>query len=332
MKRFLILTTALMTASPMALADQLYIKNGDRLTGKVMSMIQGDPLVFQAPYGTEIKVAWEHVSAIHDDMGRPISFAVTQCEPLEELAQNVEFKLEQATAKETPIETPSVEKPQDPTAYKWSGRVNAGGNLQDGNNQKKSVSIDGKMQARNDDNRFIVTADANWAQDEGVETENDRQFAFEYDRFVTKQWFIGSRLNLKTDEQAKLDLRSKLGAFTGYQFFESDDLNLLAKLGLDYIKTDYETGKSESDMALNWALDYDQRFYEASFQLFHDHELSVPADETDAFVFESKSGLRVPVGKHLTGTAAVDFDWDNKPAAKVREQDTTYSVKLGYEW
>jgi len=38
------------------------------------------------------------------------------------------------------------------------------------------------------------------------------------------------------------------------------------------------------------------------------------------------------VGTFLTGTAQVDFDWDNAPAENVREQDVTYKLKLGYEW
>ena len=287
-------------------------------------MTQGAPLRFKGAFPSEVEIEWDHISALYDDMGRPIPMPVTQVETPAEITEAEEVAATEPAA--------GTEEKEDPNAYKWSGRVNLGGRLEDGNSQKKSASIDGEVKARNEKNRYTAKAEANWAEDEGEQTKNDRQLNLEYDRFMNEKWFIGSRLNLKTDEQAALDLRTKLGAFVGYQFYETKELNLLTKAGLDYISTEYENDESEDDIAASWSLDYDQRFFEDSFQLFHNHDLAIPMDDTEAFLIETKTGLRVPVGKHLTGTAEVDFDWDNMPAAGVREQDTTYSVKLGYEW
>lgn len=321
MKNMLIASSfVVLLSSTTALADQVFFENGDKISGQIVSMNHGEPLVFKGSYTNDLHIEWEYVSALFDDMGRPIPVPVNQVEPMA------------AVQEEMNEVEPAAGDKNNPELYVWSGRANAGGKLEDGNSQKKSVSIDGQIKARNEKNRYIAKVEINWAEDEGEQTKNDRQFDFEYDRFMNEKWFIGSRLNLKADEQAALDLRTKLGAFVGYQFFESDDLNLLTKAGLDYINTEYENDSSENDVAAGWSLDYDQRFYEEAFQLFHNHDLSVPMDETEAFLIETKTGLRVPVGKHLTGTAEVDFDWDNMPAIGIREQDTTYSVKLGYEW
>ncbi len=47
---------------------------------------------------------------------------------------------------------------------------------------------------------------------------------------------------------------------------------------------------------------------------------------------ESESGIRMPVGKVLDASFQIDFDWDNDPTEGVRENDTTYGLKLGYGW
>ena len=188
------------------------------------------------------------------------------------------------------------------------------------------------MKARNEKNRWIAGADANFANDEGVETENDQTVFGEYNRFLSEKWFIGARQDFEKDKISLLDLRSTSGLFAGYQFYEQDDLNLKVKFGGDYIFEDFETGDREENIAASWGLNYDQTFWEDMFTLFHDHTFDLPVDETDAFIFQSKSGVRVPVAKNLVGTAQVDFDWDNAPAAGIREQDTSYSLKIGYEW
>ena len=109
-------------------------------------------------------------------------------------------------------------------------------------------------------------------------------------------------------------------------------IHLKIKFGSDYIYEDFETGDVEENIAASWGLDYDQTFWENALTLFHGHTFDLPIDETEAFIFQSETGIRVPVAKSLVGTAQVDFDWDNAPAPGVREQDTSYSLKLGYEW
>ncbi|MCD8571641.1 MAG: DUF481 domain-containing protein [Alphaproteobacteria bacterium] len=181
---------------------------------------------------------------------------------------------------------------------------------------KKAIAFDAEVKARVKKNRFTFTSDMNWASDEGEETENDRSISGEYDRFLTDKWFIGGRQSFKTDKIARLDIRSKSGLFGGYQFFEQDDLNLQAKLGPDYIHEKFENGDREDNIAAAWALDYDQKFFDGKLQLFHNHDLAVPMGEADAFLFESASGVRVPLGYGVVGSGEIQFDWDNAPAPR----------------
>ena len=55
-------------------------------------------------------------------------------------------------------------------------------------------------------------------------------------------------------------------------------------------------------------------------------------DDTEGFLYDGETGVRFPIAKIMTGSAQVDFDWDNDPAPGVKENDTKYSLKLGYEF
>lgn len=218
------------------------------------------------------------------------------------------------------------------TGLDWSGRLNASGEVLDGNSNKKSFGLDGLAKARGARNRYTLGAEVDWAEDEGEETENDQMVYFEFDRFMTDKMFTGARIQFESDKIADLDLRTKVGPYVGYQYVESDDLNLGTRLGIDYIHEDFESGDTEEDIAATWGLDYDQRFFDKAIQAFYKHDLSVPFDDTEGFLFESEAGVRFPVANVLTGTFQVDFDWDNEPAVGIEEGDTKYGLKLGYEF
>jgi putative salt-induced outer membrane protein YdiY len=217
-------------------------------------------------------------------------------------------------------------------ALDWSGRVDFGGFVTDGNTKKKAVVIDGEVKARDELNRYQAGAEIRYADDNGEETEDEYQVYIGYDRFLSEKMFVGGRASYEADDIAELDSRIQIGPYVGYQYFERDDLNLSTQLGAEYITSEFASGDTEDNIAASWGLDYDQKVLDESLQLFYDHDLSVPFDETDAFLFESNMGVRFPIAKILTGTAQVDFDWDNDPPAGVRENDTKYSLKLGYEF
>ena len=333
--------------APTAKAAQVVFHNGDRLSGTIISMRDARTMYFRSKITGDMRISWESISELYDDDLNMISIPDAPpplVSPLTGINDSNDNRAVQtwtqsgttktmqdvSNARSTSGENTDLSGGEDD--FKWSGRVNFGGQIDDGNTKNKAVTFDANIKARDNDNRFNFGGQANWEEEEGEETENDQMVFASYDRFLTDKYFIGGRLQFERDKFEDLDLRSRIRLHNGYQFFERDDLNLQIKAGGEYIHEKFSDDSTESDIAASWGLDYDQKFYENAFQIFHNHGLSVPVSDTDAFLFDSESGIRVPVGKHLTGTAQVDFDWDNAPAPGVREDDTSYSLKLGYEW
>lgn len=215
----------------------------------------------------------------------------------------------------------------------WSGRVNLGASMQTGNTEQDAINADATLKAKwNDKHRATLEAEYNRETEDDERTEDNKRLEGQYDYFFNEQWFLNSSLGFEQDDIAELDLRTTLGVGLGHQPFDRDDLHLQYILGPTYLREEFENGDSEDSLAAHWALDYDQKVWDDTFQLFHNHDVLVPVDATDAFLFDSKTGIRAPLRKGLVATAEVDFEWDNDPEPGIKEDDTTYAIKLGYEW
>ena len=315
-----------------AFADWVMLKNGDRLSGTITQQNVNNISIDTTNFGV-VTLTADKISSVHQGPApRVLARELRTGVPMSYVAPINNDATSNVAA--PPIE-PAAEKKKDERkvgVYKWSGRASAGGMVENGNNESQSFTADVQTKVRDKNNRFTFGGEANYGTEDSERTDNDQQIYAEYDRFVTDQWFVGGRQAFERDEFEELDLRSETGIFAGYQFYEQDDLNLQIKAGPDYIYEKFDNGDTESDIALGWLLEYDQKFIDDKLQLFHSHEILTPFSDSSAFLFESETGARVPFSEKLDASAQVDFDWDNDPIDGVEENDTTYSIKLGYGW
>ena len=59
-----------------ALADTVWLKNGDRLTGKI-SVLDGGKLLIETEYGGSIPVKWKQVATLESDQQLTTTFPST---------------------------------------------------------------------------------------------------------------------------------------------------------------------------------------------------------------------------------------------------------------
>ncbi len=309
----------------------LYLNNGDRLSGQVVLNYDNGDILFKMDAGPEIRLPASILSEkaqINTDLKAQ---AV--------LPESQEDKVPPVAAANTP-EYPNAQQlsniePSAPAVvhpFSWGGRVEVGGELQSGNSETQAILLDVRLQAREGKNRYQADFDFERSEDEDVVTDDNKELRLEYERFQTKRWFVGADATFENDDVAELDLRSRVGLNTGYQFYEQDDLKLKANAGLAYLNENFANQSTDTSLALTQATDYEQSFLDEHFRLFYEHDLLLPTDQFDAFIFDSEGGVRVPVAKSLIGSASVEFDWDNDPAQGVKEEDITYKISVGYEF
>lgn len=323
-----------------ASAAVLYLKNGDRISGTVITKRDAqNRLSLRADYGV-LQVPWEDIEKLADNeiSARSSAWPGGYLTPTERSRRILaEQGMTQAAPKQRQFATAEAapEKEEDEKGLwgaKWSGSVSFGASLQGGNTQKNDITGDAEVKARWEDHRATLRSEFDRAKDEGVLTVDNREIEGIYDYFFTEEWFFNSSLGFKQDDIALLDLRTTVGLGLGHQPFDRDDLHLQYVFGPTYLHEEYENGNDDESFAGEWQLSYDQKFWEGQLGLFHNHDLLVPSDDTEAFLFESESGIKIPLKAGIIGKAQIEFDWDNKPPTGTREDDTIYSLQIGYEW
>jgi len=318
------------------LADEVQMKNGDRITGTIIKM-ENKQLTVTTSYAGEIAIKWEQVESIEtDSVVHVVLGDETSAHGILRSTKTGELRLETAQVME-PLrfhvaQVEGINPPSEPPV-KFTGRANAGIDVKKGNTDTEAYHIDGELEARTAKNRYTVGAEANREEESGKKTADNWLLYTSYDHFVTQKWFFYTNANFEQDDFKDLNLRTTVGAGSGYQFFESELKNLSVRGGLAYVNADYSVDDLDNDYtAGRWAVKYDQYFFDKFFQFFHHHEGLISLEDTEDMVIRTRTGLRIPLRKGFNTTVQYNWDWDNAPAPGIERVDERYLLTLGYSW
>jgi putative salt-induced outer membrane protein YdiY len=231
-----------------------------------------------------------------------------------------------------PAAVASMNPPKVPPV-KLSGRINVGVDVKRGNTDTDIYHADGEVEARTEKNRYTLSGEINREEESGDETADNWLLDMSYDHFLTNKWFLYTNANFEQDDFKDLNLRTTLGAGSGYQFFESDVRNLSVRGGLAYVNVDYSVDDQDDDYtAGRWAVKYDEFFFDAFLQFFHQHDGTVSLEDTEDTIIRTKTGIRIPLKKGFNTTLQYNWDWDNAPAPDKERVDERYLMTIGYSW
>ena len=320
-------------------ADVLLLDNGDRFTGTLLRL-EGERLEFrQDTTATAFSVRWSQVAGLTtDDVvqvlladGTEISGQVLAADPghlrmaTPSLEAPVIFPLESVTA----ITGPST-PPRD--RVRTTGNIAAGGNLTRGNTRTTEYTASLSFEARSNVNRFRLASEVSQARDDGELSRDRTSTTARYDHFLSERVYANTNVAFSRDRFKDLRLRTAAGAGFGYQFFDTRRRSLSAELGASYVSQDFYEAENESNPAMRWALDFEERLMRGALRFFHDQAGLVSLERAEEFLVETRTGLRFPLFMGLTGTAHVNVDYDNDPPGNQSKTDQSYVLSVGYSW
>jgi len=318
-----------------AAADEVRLKNGDRITGRVVSM-QKKALIIDTTYAGKLTIEWSEVSNLTSE--KPITVTLDKNVSLEGTAESTEagkLKLKQEKVQEPATVLLSDITGINPTpepAVRISARVNAGLGMTDGNTNNQSIYFDGQFTARTQKNKVSLFGEYNREESDGNTTANSMLGSIKYDHFFYDKWYGYAITSAERDDFKDLNLRTDIGAGPGYLIFESARLNLGLEGGLSYVNEDFINAEDNKYLAGRWAIDYDQYFYAKLFQLFLYNEGFIDTEDADNIWIRTRTGVRIPFYKNLNLTAQYNLDWDNQPADDKEKTDQQFVFTLGYSY
>jgi len=153
-----------------------------------------------------------------------------------------------------------------------------------------------------------------------------------YDYFVSEKLYYGAKLAFEHDKFADLDLRTRFGPHVGYQFFESTERNLDVDVGVLYVDDNYNVADDDQHWSLGWQVDFDWFLVPDRVQFYHRHTGYQDVNYSDNLTVDSWTGFRFPLYKGIVAVTEAELDYDGGAPDDVHKTDTTYRLKLGYQW
>lgn len=316
------------------LADDVYLKNGNHLTGAIVSMSEGK-LILETDFAGRLSIEWIHVERLCTDA--PLTVVLEEGPPLKGTARPsptpnrlvLEEELLQAPVT---LELSKVKaiNPPDERPVKLSGRINVGLNKTSGNTDLENAHVDLEFLARTVSHRVTLGGAYNRASEDSRKTEDNAMGRLKHDYFLTRElyWYLNGMV--ERDDFKEISLRTTLGPGVGYQFFEGELMNLSVEAGPSYVYTNYAGGGQDDSVSGRWGVKFDRFFFEKLFQYYFSNEGYVSAsDSSDVFMF-TRTGLRFPIRGGLSLNAGFEWDWDNIPAEGADKSDYRYILSIGY--
>jgi putative salt-induced outer membrane protein YdiY len=320
-------------------ADVLTMDDGSILKGKIIRQ-ENNTLTFKTTYAGTLQVKWDKVKNFHSQT--PVTIMLVTDELFStHYVSNIENGVSQIKKEgenwKTAFKTKNVifinpEPWRLNQGYKMTAKANISIKSQHGNTIKDEFDLDGRITFRGLKERYNFLGTLEHDTSNGNKTSKNWLFSGKYDYFISKKRYYGMKLSIEQDKFTDLYLRTTLGPYVGHQFFETKGVNLKIETGLSMIYEDFIVADDDDYPGLNWHVNYDQYFFNKLTQFYHEQTGIMDLDNTDKIIFNSWTGFRFPLRSGIVASAEVELEHDTQPNELIHKTDTTYRIKLGYQW
>jgi len=238
-----------------ALADQLVLKNGDRLTGSI-TKADGKQLVIKTDYAGDITVKFDAIQGMTSTGDLHVSLAgKTVVGPVTTKGDDVIV----ATKTAGPVEAPKasiamLRSPAEEAAYEkslrpgllegWNGGLNLGFALTRGNSETKNLNIAFNAARKGFHDKLTLYTNSIYASNDlptasPHTTANTIGGGARYDHDFAPRVFGFVNGDFYHDELQHLDLRSTLGGGLGWHTIKGDSTTLDLLAGANYTHEGY---------------------------------------------------------------------------------------------
>ena len=265
------LCLALLLAScQFAFADKVILKNGDRLTGKVLRK-EGDAIVVQTEAMGAVKVRWSAIEQIVSDEPLALTLADGQIvkgtiesgpEKISvAVSEKEKITVEQKAVKavRTPEEQDKFEAEQERLRNRkitdfWSGTLDVGFSLTAGNSDTRTFSGGFRGARETPVNKFTIYANALQVRNTSTGivriTAQSVWWGARYDADINGKWFAFSSGDFEYNKPQKLDIRAVLGGGVGYHALRNDRTTLDFTIGGTNNYENFSTGLTRNSAEL----------------------------------------------------------------------------------
>ncbi len=239
-------------------ADQIILKNGDRLSGKIIKQ-DDEKIILQTDFAGIITISKTNVTkilaeevvakeAIVSEVAKDET-AEVKTEKYIKLSYQKEGLKEDEPIADTTVENKDKEaaEPASKSALGvtegWDGAGNIGFSFTSGNTRTSTFAAGVRAEKSGENSKWTTYGNTLWSRNKvglvNVTTSNAIWGGLRYDRNITKKLFAFGSYDFERDKPQLLNFRSVLGAGLGYHAIKNDQTELDVFGGAAWNKTWY---------------------------------------------------------------------------------------------
>jgi len=309
--------------------DEVKLKNGDRLSGKVTGLAGGKLTIETAETGP-VKVDWAQVVSVKTDA--PLKVKLTTGETLEgKVLPGAEGRLKietQGAAAPVEVDLPKVKAFNEPPTA-WHGKLSASGRATDGNTHTQSFLVAGAATRETEADLMLIKAIFQYGKTGSTLTQRNAYGIGKYQLKFTPELYGYVSEELLGDTFKDLSIGTITSAGVGYVWLKEAWIDLSTEAGIAYITNDFNVAPDETHLGARAAA-YLRVALPLGFEVRDNFTIYPNFEHSQDFQFRNEGTLGTALGGGWDLLGGIITEYDRTPSPGLGRRDDTYFVGLGY--
>jgi len=336
----------LIAATHVAWADEVTLKNGDRITGAIVKK-DGKTLTIKTESLGTVTLPWEQVVALKSDA--PLNVVLADGKTVQATLQTTEGKVELKETRQTlaPADVVAIRDAGEQKAYErlrhpgwgelWAGTVTLGLAGTQGNAQTRTftVAMNAARVTSSDKASVYFNAVKASALVGGVNsgTAQAVRGGWAYNHTIASRLFVNTFNDYEYDRFQNLDLRFVIGGGLGYSVWKAERGRLDVVAGAAYNHEKFAPPSPATEFTRNsaeafWGEDLNYKLSDATSLVQHFRMFNNLSD-TGQYRLNFDFGANTRLLKWLTWNLGFSDRYLSDPVAGRKQNDILYTTGIG---
>jgi putative salt-induced outer membrane protein YdiY len=328
--------------SVLSQAEQVTLKNGDRLTGAIVSM-DGKKLVVHTSYAGDVGIDWAEVSNFSSD--KPLVITRTDKQVLSGTVategEDVMISSSQGSQKLPLADVSAMRSPADQAAYEkslhpgmlegWTGGGSFGFALARGNSQTTNLALGFDATRKTAKDAWVVDAASVYSSDANLNatTANSFQGLIRYDHNLTKRLFAYAAFAGGYDALQNLNYRITPNGGLGFHAIASNRTTLDLLGGFGYTRESYTTGLTNNLLTATLGDEFAFKLTKSTSVVQNLYYL--PAlNDTSIYHITGNFGIATKINGWLTSNLNFNDRYNSAPVLGNKNNDILFTAGVGF--
>lgn len=332
-ENILMLLGVCLLGTPALAQDFVLMKNGDRITGKMKQIWNGEVFI-EPEYGDPYGIDLDYVSYIQTT--EPFEVDVRIGPRIE----TVTARLGQSDGGEAAVldedgealyplaMVDNVAEIED--YFDWTVRGDLSVNVSRGNTETASTYFSAYADIKRGDHYHELTLVRDEQSTDGDLTKDQSQITYQNTWTFTDDWFVRGTASWTSDPIRNLDARTRIFLGPGYHIFDDSKRTLNVSLGPEFV-TERIGDDTDESSAIKITTDYEQKFLRDDLDIYQSNDYTRIYHGRQNNLFEMELGFRYDITDDIYLSISGTYDYESNPAQDQKNEDISYLIGLGVE-